>query len=114
VSLDTGDQALLTGMLRVTETCVFMEAGGEPMVLVWHAPRTGWKAETREITFQNRDGTAFSFRDGIQVSFGGGGDSTAEGGVSPEDWLASIDWVSAPDPDCPLEVRWFVNEVALR
>ncbi|MGH2380716.1 MAG: hypothetical protein ACRDG7_05790, partial [Candidatus Limnocylindria bacterium] len=54
----------------------------------------------------------FALRDGDAVSFGGGGDSAAEGGVSGAEWAASVDWIAAPDPSCSMETRWFVSEVA--
>ena len=107
-----GDQALNTGTLRTTQSCVFLETGGgESELLVWPADRTRWDAAADAIGFTNSDGTEVTLRDGEPVSFGGGGDSTAEGGVSGEEWLARVDWVARPDPSCPMEIRWYVNEV---
>lgn len=107
-----GAQALNTGVLRVTDPCVLLEtAGGESELLVWPADRTRWDEASGTIRFTNPDGSEFTLHDGQPVSFGGGGDSTAEGGVSGADWAASADWVAAPDPSCPMEIRWYVGGV---
>lgn len=107
-----GEEALNTGRLRITQTCVFLEtAGGEAELLVWPVDRTRWDASPGTIGFTNSDGSEVTLRDRDAVSFGGGGDSTAESGVSGEEWAAGIDWVAPPDPSCPKEIRWYVNEV---
>lgn len=112
VPIAGGEEALNTGTLRITQSCVFLEtAGGESELLVWPADRTRWEATGGTIGFTNSDGTEVTLRDGEPVSFGGGGDSTAEGGVSGEEWLARVDWVARPDPSCPMEISWYVNEV---
>jgi len=112
VSSTGGDEALNTGVLRITEACVFLEsAGGESELVVWPADRTRWDASAGTIGFTNSDGTEVTLRDGELVSFGGGGDSTVEGGVSGEEWVARTDWVARPDASCPMEIRWYVNEV---
>ena len=96
-----GAEALNTGTLRITQSCVFLEtAGGESDLLVWPADRTRWEATAGTIGFTNSDGAELTLRDGEPVSFSGGGDSTAEGGVSGEEWLARVDWVARPDPSC--------------
>lgn len=112
VSSTGGDQALNAGVLRIIERCVFLEtAGGESELLVWPADRTRWNAADESIGFSNLDGRQFTLADGAAVSFGGGGDSTAEGGVSGAEWAAWVDWVAAPDASCPMEIRWYVGEV---
>lgn len=109
-----GDQALTAGVLRITDQCVFLEtAGGESELLVWPADRARWDDATGTIHFTNPPaGDGFTLRDGQSVSFGGGGDSTAESGLSGAEWAASVDWVAAPDPSCAMEVRWYVGEVS--
>ena len=108
-----GMDALSTGTLRITATCVLLEtAGGESELLVWPADRTRWDDASASVVFTESDGTETALRDGQLVSLGGGGDSTLEGGISGEEWVASIDWVAAPDPSCPMETRWFVSAVA--
>jgi hypothetical protein len=107
-----GQDALNTGTLRITQTCVFLEtAGGESELLVWPADRTRWDASAGTVGFTNSDGTEVNLRDGELVTFGGGGDSTVEGGVSGEEWVARTEWVARPDGSCPMEIRWYVNEV---
>lgn len=109
-----GMDALNTGVLRVTERCVLLEtAGGESELLVWPADRTRWDDATGTIHFTNPPaGDEFILRDGQSVSFGGGGDSAAEGEVFGAEWAASVDWVAAPDPSCPMEIRWYVSAVS--
>lgn len=113
MEMSGGMDALTTGVLRVTDRCVLLEtAGGESELLVWPADRTRWDEATGTIRFTNPPvGDEFTLRDGQPVSFGGGGDSTAEGGVSGAEWAASVDWIAAPDPSCPMEIRWFVSSV---
>lgn len=110
------DLALASGILRITEKCVFLEGGGgsEPAVLVWPPDRTRWVGEQKTVDFRNPDGTSFTLRDGDPVAFGGGGDSKAESGVSAEEWIRRHDWLSAPDLSCPLDVRWYVWETVVR
>ena len=107
-----GDQALSTGVLRISDRCVLLEGGdGESELLVWPAGRTRWDPDRDSIAFTNSDGTRFSLRDGEVLNVGGGGDSTAESGVSGAEWAESVDWVAAPDPACPMESRWYVGEI---
>lgn len=114
MEMSGGMDALTTGVLRITERCVLLEtAGGESELLVWPADRTQWDEATRTIRYTNPPfGPEFTLRDGQPVSLGGGGDATGEGGVSPAEWIASIDWVSAPDRSCPMDIRWYVSSVA--
>ena len=114
MEMSGGMDALTTGVLRVTDQCVTLEtAGGESELLVWPADRTRWEEATGSIRFTNPPvGPDFVLRDGQSVSLGGGGDGTAEGGTSGAEWAASIDWVAAPDPACPMEVRWYVSAVS--
>jgi hypothetical protein len=98
MEMSGGMDALTTGVLRVTDRCVFLEtAGGESELLVWPADRTRWDEATGTIRFTNPPA--------------GGGDSTDEGGVAPAEWVASIDWVAAPDPSCPMDIRWYLSSV---
>lgn len=105
-------EALTSGTLRITDTCVFLEeAGGDQALLVWPADRTTWSSDTRAITLENLDKSSVTFRDGDRVTFGGGGDTTAEGGVSSEEWIANTAWIARPAATCPLDSRWFVGDV---
>ncbi len=112
VDIDYGAEARFAGILRITETCAFVEEDGlEPTLVIWPDKRTGWHEDAREVTFQNRDGREATLRDGDEVSFSGGGDSVSEGGLPGDEWVKTIDWVAEPDPSCPLDARWTVNEV---
>lgn len=112
MNMNGGMDALNTGVLNITDDCVVLEtAGGESELLVWPADRTHWDGATGSIVFTETEGTEFTLGDGELVSLGGGGDSSAEGSVSPAEWAASIDWVSAPDPSCPMEIRWYISGV---
>ncbi|HEV8053264.1 MAG TPA: hypothetical protein VGP30_00385, partial [Candidatus Limnocylindrales bacterium] len=104
--------ALTSGTLQITDECVLLEAGDELELLVWPADRTTWLAADRVISFENTDGSKNQLRDGDAVSFGGGGDSTREGGTSAADWVEGIDWVSRPAASCPKDVTFWVGEFA--
>lgn len=106
------DAALAVGALHITDVCVFLEeTGGDQSLLVWPADQTTWEAAARAIHFTNVDGTGVTLRDGDRVTFGGGGDSTKESGLSGAEWVERLEWVARPDPSCPIDVRWSVNEV---
>lgn len=110
--MNGGMAALNTGVLRITDRCVFLEsAGGDSELLVWPADRTRWNAADGTIGFAQPEWSQLTLRDGEAVSLGGGGDSAGEGGVSGAEWAASVDWVAPPDASCPMEVRWYVGEV---
>jgi len=107
-----GADALNMGTLRITAACVLLEtAGGESELLVWPADRTRWDDASASVVFSLSDGSETTLRNGQLVSLGGGGDSTREGGVSADEWAASIAWVAPPDSSCPMETRWFVSAV---
>ncbi len=111
--MDGGMDALNAGVLRIDGRCVVLEtaSGGESELLVWPADRTRWDAADATIDFANTDGSQVTLRDGQAVSFGGGGDGTAESGVSGAEWAASVDWIAPPDASCPMEIRWYVSGV---
>lgn len=107
----TGAEALVSGTLRITDTCVYLEAAGSrDAIIVWNADRTTWLAEQQAIEYRSPDGATVVLADGDEVAFGGGGDSTAESGIDGDAWIAATTWVARPDRSCPIEVRWFVNE----
>ncbi|MBA2719800.1 MAG: hypothetical protein H0U52_11260 [Chloroflexi bacterium] len=106
------DEALATGTLHITDTCVFLEEAGDDLsVLVWPADRTTWDPDQQAITLENLNGSTLSMRDGDRVRLGGGGDSVTESGVSGEEWVARTEWVATPASSCPMDARWFVGEV---
>ncbi len=105
------DTTSFGGTLRVTDTCVFLESGGEVALLFWPADRTTWEAESRAITFENLDGNVATVADGDHVVLGGGGAGEAESGISGEEWVRRTDWVAPPDLSCPLDPRWGVGAV---
>lgn len=108
---DGADTGRTEGTLRITDTCVFLESGVEVTLLFWPADRTTWSGESREITFENFDGSAVTVGDGDHVVLGGGGDSEAESGISGEEWVRRMEWVAPPASSCPLDPRWGVGAV---
>jgi hypothetical protein len=107
-------QALTSGRLRITDTCVYLEEGGDEarkVTLVWSQSWTTWIPDRSEIGFNNRGRGFLTLRDGQILGFGGGGDSIDEGGLPGPIWLARTSWVSPPNPSCPIDTRWYVNEV---
>jgi len=105
------DTARTEGRLRITDTCVFLESGGTIQLLIWPVNRTMWDAQLRAITFMNFDGTIVTVSDGEHVVLGGGGDSTAESGVTGEEWVGRMKWVAPPAASCSLDSRWGVGAV---
>ena len=103
------DTARTEGTLRITDTCVFLDGPGGPVLLVWPADRTTWNAQARTIAFSNFDGSTVSAGDGTPVVLGGSGESNEEGGSRTEAWLARTPWVARPADSCPLDSRWWVG-----
>lgn len=109
---DAGDAALIQGALQIDDRCVLLDTGDEEALLIWPDDRTSWDADRQTVTFVRNNGQALRFEDGQQVSFGGGGSSRGEDGQTADEFTAAIDWVAAPDPDCVMNTRWFIYEVA--
>jgi hypothetical protein len=103
---DGTDTSFTVGTLDITDKCVYLVFHGEKTFLFWPSDRTRWIAETRSISFANFDGTFVTASRGDAVSIMGGGDSTAESGLSGKQWASRMIWVAPPDPSCAAEVRW--------
>lgn len=110
---DGADTARIEGNLRITESCVFLEEQGRPVLLTWPADRATWDATARTITFVDVDGTSISVEDGASVTVGGSGDDSEESGVTPEVWLAGVPWVARPAAGCPVDPHWAVGAVTV-
>ncbi len=108
---DGTDTARAEGTLRITDSCVYLDAASGLTLLTWPADRTTWNGASHEITFSNFDGTVVTIGNGEHVVLGGGGDSAAEGGISGEDWISGRDWVAPPASWCSLDSRWAVGAV---
>ena len=107
-----GELAGMTGTLRITDKCVFVQTTSVGRVLIaWPANSTSWDAADRSITFINRDGSVVTLRDREFITMTGGGDRKAESGISPQDWVASTDWLATPDSSCVFSAWWTPNEV---
>ena len=77
---------------------------------MWPSNRTSWNAETGDVTFESTSGEIVELVDGDAVSFSGGGSSTQEGGLPPNEFLSSIEWASEPAISCVADTRWFVGD----
>lgn len=110
---DGGMDALMYGELIIDENCVLLNEQGDEVLLIWPKGATGWDAAAQTILFEGSDGIVHELRDGDQLQLGGGGASTAEGGLDKEAFLADTDWVSAPDASCLREIVWGVSDARL-
>jgi hypothetical protein len=106
----SGEEALIAGSLDIGDNCVTLrEADEQRVLLVWPSEGTTWNPTSRVIEYSDGARTV-ELSDGEAVTFGGGGDSADEGGLTAREWVASVDdWASEPDLSCPAEVRWFVG-----
>ena len=111
-----GDDALITGTLRLTGDCALLEQGnGQTTILVWPTGRTSWNSSRSTVSLEQRDGRTVELADGDAAGFAGSGGMFGPDG-SPEavawpDWLATLDWTAEPDPACQAEGFWMVGEV---
>lgn len=109
---DGADTMRAEGTLRITDTCVYLERPpAELTLLSWPANRTTWSEESRAITFENFDGSTVTVIDGDQVVLGGSGGGDAEGGISGEEFVKQMDWVSPPASSCTVDRWWGVGAV---
>jgi hypothetical protein len=112
---DSFGEALASGTLQLTDTCAFLEQrNGEHLVLVWPSDRTTWDPIERSVTLTNSDGTAMTMRDDEQVTLGGAGGGSAEGGLSGEEWIRQNEWVEPPASSCLTDAWWEVGEAVPR
>jgi len=103
--------ALMYGELVITNNCVLVNEQGDEVLLLWPKDATGWDAATQAILYESSDGIIHELRDGDQLKLGGGGDSVDESGFDKEAFLASTDWISAPDVSCFRDIVWEISDV---
>lgn len=108
---DGGGQALANGTLRVTADCVTVETSEENTLLVWPADRTQWDSDRRNVLFRTSSNDWVRLKSGDRVIVGGSGSSATETGITGDEWLARMDWISEPAKSCPMNTRWSVAEV---
>lgn len=112
---DGMDTLAAGGPLRITDTCVYLEAHGLVYLLFWHADQVTWNEESRTITFENfpwnDSGRIVTLRDGDNVVVGGSGGGDEEGGESSEQFVRRMDWVAPPASSCKLDPWWSVGAV---
>lgn len=111
--------ALTVGTIRITDTCVYLEEGGDDVaegeagergatnqvLLIWAANWTRWDPDDEAVLYAPFGNAPVRLRDGDRVSLGGGGASADEGGIGQQRW------VNPPDPSCPTGHVWVVGEV---
>ncbi|MEM8534711.1 MAG: hypothetical protein AAGF95_27965 [Chloroflexota bacterium] len=86
-----------TGILRITDNCVFLERSNQrTTLLIWPEP-TSWNEETQSITFVDLSGEQLELRDGDRIT--PGGYSLREG----------FSFVVPPHPDCHTDFRFVVT-----
>jgi hypothetical protein len=106
---DGADTGRAEGTLLITDACVYLVFRAQRTLLFWPSDRTRWDEKARTITFFNFDETLVTASSGDKVVLGGGGDSSAESGVSGRDWASRMTWVAPPDASCSAEQRWGVG-----
>lgn len=112
----SGLAALGHGTLVITDECVTIRSSGpgapdREALLVWPQEGTRWNPRSETIEYSDGEETV-ELSDGEEFAFGGGGDTTTESGVEPAEWVESLDWISEPNPSCPMDDRWFVGTIA--
>ena len=104
-------QARNAGTLVLEDRCVFLERGGERVLLIWPAGQTSWLSASAEISFRNWSGESRTLRNGQPVALGGGSLSPMLDGPAGEKVVRQIDWVAAPDQGCVEHPMWLVSSV---
>jgi hypothetical protein len=100
------------GALVITDTCVFLEHEGERMLLVWPVDRTSWDSSQRTITVGLTGADPRPAASGDQVVLAGGATfDDSESDLTSDEWLARMDWVAPPEPECLTPTRWEVANI---
>lgn len=96
----SGQEALLEGVLLITEKCVFVEVpgAGQRWLVAWPAANVSWDGEA--VVFDSPDHGQVVLADGQRISIGGGATSEDEAGITFDEWVARSDWVAEPHPSC--------------
>ena len=106
-------QARTEGVVELTELCAYLVTpNGDVTFLVWPAQRTGWDRDRGEVLLENQDGELRRIGTGTRIAFGGGGASSAEGGLFGPPWDAGPRWAAAPDSSCDTDPRWYVTSAS--
>lgn len=110
------DMARNEGVIRITDTCVFLNSQGEDILLLWPDVLTTWDAEQRAVVFERieglvRDGEPIvTVVDGDPVVLGGG--AGPPGSALGEVWIETVDWVAPPRPECVTPSTWGIGDVS--
>ena len=99
VDADLEMLARATGVVEITERCVFLKTQEGRRLLVWPAERTVWDRGGR-IRFEPVGGEVVEVADGDWVAVGGGPGT---------DLAGEVGWVNEPDPGCEAEGEWVVG-----
>lgn len=108
-----GDEALITGTVRITDACALLEEGEERVLLVWPEPHVDWLGARNAIQFASGSGDQIVLQDGETVTFSGGGSTESEDGLARDDFLESMVWVARPHPDCVASSRWSIADIVV-
>jgi len=108
---ESGDEALITGEIQITESCVLLTSEGASTLLLWPQDATSFTHATQAITYRDSDGNVAELVNGDMAAFGGGHASSNQVGGSAEDFIGSIDWANQPAVDCITDSPWFVGAV---
>lgn len=107
----TGDMARTEGTLQISADCVFLERGEERSLLVWPADRARWN-DDGTISFATIHGGEITLTSGDYVVMGGGGSSTEEDGMIPQERVDTVPWVHRPSEACLVDGWWFISDVS--
>jgi hypothetical protein len=112
-SADDGyDDAVTTGMVRMTSECVGL-AGSDGFVLVaWPSERTDWIADDDAVSLYTRQGEEVLMHDGDLVTLSGAAGGVAESGRSLEELVDERAWLVEPSVDCVADEIWFAGDEA--
>jgi len=111
VAQGSGAEALISGTLEITPSCVLLDEQDELVLLVWPADRTVWDPTNDSVVLTSHSGDVSGLTNGTEVVFSGGGSSTAEGGEPADAFIASVQWEQAPALECVHDTRWFIGDL---
>ncbi len=110
-SQDGMDTLRAEGVLRITDSCVYLESSNVGQILLfWHADQATWNEDSRALSFRNLDGRVVILSNGDHVVVGGSGGGKGDG-ESGEEFVTRMDWVAPPASSCMLDPWWSVGEV---
>lgn len=102
-------EASFDSVLEIDGDCVYVENEGGRVLVLWDYRSVAWRTEDQTLLLRNGLGEFREFRDGDEISFGGG--------YLPQEAIRNItaippvyvDWLAEPNRSCDFRAVWMAS-----